>query len=142
VRPFAARVRYQLDYKELKCSDCREAYAEGELADAAGKMVYDGGCDPAVFQCAQCPYVLYGEIDETSQLAQTIWNLVCQPLVPDHPESVAFFFELMGIKVGSQASQEIYGRMLELNRILKEHQELTKGEEQPSPNGQPEAEED
>jgi hypothetical protein len=137
VNPFAARLKYQLDYKGLKCSDCREAYEEGELADADGQLIYDGGCAPELFRCSECPYKLYGEVDETSHLAQTIWNLVCEPLVPDQPPPLDFFFRLMGVQVGSEESREIYGRMLEIYRILKEHQERTKGEEQPSPNGQP-----
>jgi hypothetical protein len=128
--PFAERLAYQLSYPGLKCSDCRDAYQEGELADADGKMVYDGGCAPAVFRCGECPYTRYGDLDETSQLAQTIWNLVCEPLVPDQPLPLQFFFDLMGIRVGSPESREIYGRMLELSRILKEHQELTKGDDQ------------
>ena len=119
-----------MDYPWLKCKDCREAYEAGELADEDGKLIYNGGCDPALFRCAECPDKLYGEVDDTSQLAQTIWNLICQPLVPDHPEPVAFYFRLMGIEVGSPESREIYGRMLELNRILREHQELTQGDEQ------------
>ena len=93
-------------------------------------MVYAGGCDPAVFRCAQCPYVLYGEVDEISQRAQEIWSLVCQPLVPDQPPPLQFYFDLMGIRVGSPESQEIYDRLLELRRILKEHEELTKGQDQ------------
>jgi hypothetical protein len=127
-----------LDYPGLKCSDCREAYGEGELADAEGRLIYDGGCPAELFRCGNCPYTLYGEVDDTSQIAQTIWNLVCEPLVPDQPPPFDFLFRLMGIRVGSPESREIYDRMLEMHRILREHQELTKGEVQASPNGQPE----
>jgi hypothetical protein len=138
IGPFADRLKYQLDFPGLKCSDCQEAYAEGELADADGKLIYDGGCPPDLFRCSDCPYTLYGEIDEISQLAQTIWNLMCQPLVPDHPPPPDFYFRLMGIRVGSQKSREIYVRMLELHRILKEHQELEKGDPQDAATTDPE----
>ncbi len=105
-------------------------------------MVYDGGCDPAVFRCAQCPYVVYGELDEISHVAQTIWNLVCDPLVPDQPPALEFFFKLMNIEVGSRESQEIYGRLLELRRILHEHQELMKEQDEEPTKGQPDKEEE
>jgi hypothetical protein len=131
-----------LDYPKLTCESCREAYTEGELADADGRMVYDGGCDPAIFRCAQCPDVLYGEVDESSALAQTIWNLVCQPLMPDQPVNLEFIFKLMGIQVGTPESREIYGRMLELRRILREHEELTKGQDDAPANGQDDDEEE
>lgn len=61
-------------------------------------------------------------------MAQQIWHLVCEPLVPDQPPPLDFFFKLMGIKVGSPESREIYGRIIELSRILKEHQKLTQGD--------------
>jgi hypothetical protein len=119
-----------LDYPGLKCSDCRESYEEGELADAEGKLIYNGGCPAALFRCRDCPYVLYGDPDEYSQLAQEIWQLYTQWLIPDHPTSLDFIFRLMGVRVGSPESREIYQRMLELSRILHEHHELAKGEGQ------------
>jgi hypothetical protein len=116
----------------LKCSDCRDAYAEGELADAEGKMVYQGGCDVAFFHCAECPDVLY-PLDETSAQGQLIWSLICQSLVPDQPPPLEFYFKLMNIEVGSPQSREIYQRLLTIRRILDERKALEQGD--PATNG-------
>jgi hypothetical protein len=116
-----------LDYPGLKCESCREAYQDGELADAEGKLIYQGGIPAALFRCRECPYVLYGEVDEHSQLAQEIWQLYTHWLIPDHPTPLDFLFKLVGVRVGSPESREIYHRMLERSRILREHQELAKG---------------
>ena len=84
-------------------------------------MVYQGGCDVADFRCAECPDVLYGQMDERSELGRAIWGLICESLVPDHPPQLHFFFELMGVKVGSPESREIYQRLLTIKRVMDEH---------------------
>lgn len=43
----------------------------------------------------------------------------------------------MGVRVGSEWSREIYGRLLMMKHILEEHKKLTEGEEQAPTNGQP-----
>lgn len=125
-------MRHSLDFPGLKCSDCRDAYAEGELADADGKLIYQGGCDVALFQCEECPDRLY-PLDETSALGQSIWGLIAESLVPDQPPPLEFFFKLMGIEVGSPTSREIYQRLLTIRRILDERKALEQGD--PTTNG-------
>ena len=90
-------------------------------------MVYQGGCDVAEFRCAECPDVLYGPMDEPSELGRTIWGLICESLVPDQPAPLEFYFKLMGVEVGSPESREIYGRLLIIKRVLDEHKRLTEG---------------
>lgn len=91
-------------------------------------MVYSGGCDPTLFRCAECPDVLFGPMDERSEVGQTIWGLLCESLVPDQPPPIQFYFDLMGIKVGSPESREIYQRLLTIKKVLEEHKKLTEGE--------------
>ena len=126
------RLKHQLDFPGLSCESCRESYVEGELADDQGRMVYDGGCPPPLFQCGECPYRLYGYPDEPSAQAQQIWSWLCQSLVPDQPPPLEFFFRLVGVRVGTPESREIYERLLTMKRILDEHKKLTEGDGQPA----------
>lgn len=125
--PFANRLKHQLDFPGLNCRSCRESYEEGELADVDGKLVDQGGCSVVDFRCAECPDVLYGPMDERSELGRTIWGLICESLVPDQPAPLQFYFDLMGVKVGSPESREIYGRLLIIKRVFDEYKRLTEG---------------
>jgi hypothetical protein len=69
---------------------------------------------------------LFPNLDAEASLALEAWKLFQESLSPEHPTDLGFIFRLLGIRVGSEHSREIYERMLMIKRIAKEYEELTK----------------
>lgn len=128
VRTFARLIRWQLDHPNLKCQQCRTLYEQGDLADDQGRTIDRGGVPAPLFLCELCPTRLMPEPDAITEKANEVYAALAQWPYPEHPPDFTFIFRLMGLRVGSIESQEVWERLLDRLRIEAEYRQKRQGQ--------------
>lgn len=62
------------------------------------------------------------EPDEATIVAEEVYGWLAQWPFPEHPPDLLFIFRLVGLRVGSPTSREVYKRLADRCAIEREHQ--------------------
>ena len=102
----------------LDCRVCQASFEKGDAATPEGLTVYDG-VDPETFQCRDCPFRAVEPLDETSQLALVVWNLLTP--MPEGTTTVEVVFKILDIPYPSRQAAELYQRVALIGHLSQEH---------------------
>jgi hypothetical protein len=109
-----------LDYPRLDCRVCQQLYEQGDLAE---------------YPCSLCPVHLMPEPDWLTIKANELYSYLARAPFPEHPPDWHFLFRLVGVEVGSDASRQVYERLLLRLSIEREHRQRQQGPSPPAGNG-------
>jgi hypothetical protein len=107
-------IQYRLDHQKLDCGVCERLYNQGDLGEE--------------LPCKLCPSRIMPEPDEITLLANQVYGLLSESLIPDQPPPIEFIFRLVGLPIPSEKAIKVYERLLLRVRTEREYQQLRHGD--------------